>query len=264
LKINERLTTKQENMKRLLLGIAIAAICYSCAHQQYTVTNIQAQRYPVALSNNLTPNNESKMLVSKYKALLDNEMGTVIGSSSQDMKYAPYESLLNNLTTDVMLKYTRSSFAPDCDLSIMNVNGHRSNLAKGNITVGNVFEIYSFENSLALLKVSGDALWKVFEAGIEQRKVTFSSSVRLTVRNKKLESASINGKPLDKNKLYSIVTLDYLAEGNDSMDALKEAKETEQTGIALRDVMLDYIKNETKAGHEITSQLDGRVTFLDK
>jgi hypothetical protein len=47
------------------------------------------------------------------------------------------------------------------------------------------------------------------------------------------------------------------------MDALRNALKTTNTGITLRDVMIDYVKEQTRQGNEITSLLDGRITVIE-
>ncbi len=247
-------------MKKVFVASLALVTFLSCSRQQYVVSGMQAERHPVKISEGLKPNEEVNDLVNKYKTLLDKEMGQVIGKSSQDMTYGIPESLLTNLTSDVMLGYVRKSLERDCDLAIMNVNGHRSNLAKGNITLGNIFEIYSFENALTLVELKGDGLLKAFDSYARMGGYGISSTARLVIKDRKLVSASVDGNPIDKDKVYTIVTLDYLAEGNDGMQALKKAVNATPTGTTLRDVMLDYVKEETRQGHEITSVLDGRVT----
>jgi len=90
-----------------------------------------------------------------------------------------------------------------------------------------------------------------------------SSNVKLVIENKKVKSVSIDGKPIDENKMYHIVTLDYLADGNNGMSAFKNAVKLTDTGITLRDIMIDYVREQTRQGKEITSQLDGRITVLN-
>ena len=89
-----------------------------------------------------------------------------------------------------------------------------------------------------------------------------SSNVKLVIENHKVKSVSIDGKPVDPDKIYKIVTLDYLAEGNNGMDALKNAVVSKNTGITLRDMMFDYVKEQTRQGKSISSKLDGRITVI--
>lgn len=248
-------------MKRILIGTLLFATLASCSRQQYVVSSIHADRYPVVMTDSLQPNDAVDNLIAKYKILLDKEMNQVIGESTQDMTYGKPQSLLTNLTSDVMLKAIQNSVDSDCEIGIMNVNGHRANLAKGNITIGNMFEIYSFENTLTIVKLKGSDLLETFNDYAKLGGYGISSSVQMLIKDKKIVDATVNGKPVDKDKIYTIVTLDYLAEGNDGMESLKKATEVIQTGLTLRSVMLDYVQEETKRGNKISSVIDERIVI---
>lgn len=248
-------------MKKVIGGAMLIALCFSCSRQQYVVTSLQAQRQPIVAADYPRTGGEVETLVEKYKVKLDNEMNQVIGVSTQDMTYARPESLLTNLTSDVMEAYGEKYTNGACDLACMNVHGHRANLAKGNIRVGNIFEIYSFENTLVLIKLKGGDLLDAFESYAKMGGAGISSTVKLIVKDGKLQSATVKGQPVDKDKVYTIITLDYLADGNDGLEAFKNSLEVIEPGITLRDAMMQYVKDQTASGKEISSVLDGRITI---
>jgi len=200
-------------------------------------------------------------LVDGYKHQMEQTMGVVIGQATQNMPYGKPESLLTNFTSDVMkLLDTKHTEGVPVDITLMNVNGHRAPIAKGDITVGDVFSTYSFENELVAVRLKGTDLNELFGQYALMGGAGISGNVRLVIKDRKLVSATVDGKPVDENKIYTIVTLDYLAEGNDGMDALKKAQSVAHTKITLRDYILDYIKAETAKGNVISSKLDGRIT----
>src|SRR5690606_11097810 len=103
-------------------------------------------------------------LVKSYKEKLDTELNEVIGFTVEQMDYKRPESLLTNLTSDVLKKYGDENL-PDCvDISVMNVNGHRAILSKGPIKMGNLYETYSFDNTLTFLELEGRYLKEILDA----------------------------------------------------------------------------------------------------
>lgn len=72
-------------------------------------------------------------------------------------------------------------------------------------------------------------------------------------------NVTVGGNPLDLNKTYIIATNDYLSEGNDGMIQLKNSEKRLNTGVKVRDMLIDYIQNETKQGRAINPMLDGRI-----
>lgn len=248
-------------MKKSIIYISALLLFASCgSKQKYAVWKMDGERIPVVATNH--PDVSMMELVEKYKTKLDSEMNIVIGQSSQDMPFASPESLLTNLTSDVMRqldkKYTDGA---TIDFTVMNVNGHRASMPKGNITVGTIYEIYSFDNELAIVKLKGNDVESLFKSYARMGGAGISANVKLVIsKDGHLISAAIDGQPVDPAKTYNIITLDYLADGNDGMDAFKEAVSVYKPGIILRDYMMDYVKEQTKRGNVISSKLDGRIT----
>lgn len=227
--------------------------------QEHTIVNMSGTI--VEMNKEQGSNAEMQAFVDKYKGTLDAQMNEVVGTTAEFMQKGRPESLLTNFTSDVMKDYGDKQIDSGADVSIMNVNGHRATLPKGDITLGNLFEVYSFDNTIAFLEVKGEDLTKIFEANARIGGAGISSNANLVVNDRKLKSATLDGKPIDNDKIYNVVTIDYLADGNDSMSAFKDAVSMRDTGITLRDVMIDYIREQTAQGKVITSELDGRITI---
>ncbi|MCD8261190.1 MAG: 5'-nucleotidase C-terminal domain-containing protein [Bacteroides sp.] len=247
-------TARKTTIFLLLLALT------ECQTRSYVASDIRGEYIPVTPTQN--PDQATATFINSYKQQLDDQMNEVIGHSVEFMPYSKPESLLTNLTSDVMVKldpgYT-GGVVPD--LSLMNVSGHRAALPKGDLTVGHLFSTYSFENQLAVVRLKGEYLHEVFDAYAQMGGAGISSTVKCVIKDNKVVSALVNGEPVDNNRIYTIITLDYLAEGNSRMSALTQSEETTFPGITLRDYMIKYIKNETRNGREIRSVLDGRITI---
>ena len=72
----------------------------------------------------------------------------------------------------------------------------------------------------------------------------------------------MNGKKLEDDKIYYVVTIDYVAEGNDGMPQFKNAISVTYVDVIERDAMIAYIKQLTAAGKHIRAKIDGRITVL--
>ena len=227
--------------------------------QEYTIVNMSGTI--VEMNKEQGSNAEMQAFVDKYKGTLDAQMNEVVGTTAEFMQKGRPESLLTNFTSDVMKEYGDKHIENGADVAIMNVNGHRATLPKGDITLGNLFEVYSFDNTISFLEVKGEDLTKIFEANARIGGAGISSNAHLVVNDKKLKSATLDGKPIDNNKIYNVVTIDYLADGNDNMSAFRDAVSMQDTGVTLRDIMIDYVREQTSQGKIISSQLDGRITI---
>ena len=175
-------------------------------------------------------------------------------------KGAP-ESLLSNLVADVLREAAVQVLGKPADMGLMNMGGLRNILSEGEITCGNIYEILPFENSLCVVTVKGSVLKELF-ASIAACRGEGVSGVRLDItKDGELLNGTIGGKPVDDNKLYTIATIDYLADGNDGMNPLVKAENREcPPGATLRGLFMDYVEQQTKAGKKITSRMEGRIT----
>ena len=85
------------------------------------------------------------------------------------------------------------------------------------------------------------------------------AGLRMAISDKKAVDITIGGSPLDMSKTYTIATNDYLAGGNDNMEQLAEHERRLNTGVKVRNMLLEFIKSETQKGNMIQSKLDGRI-----
>lgn len=249
-------------MKIRTIWIAIMAISLLSCKPQYQIAEMRGTIVEMDTTYDARPHHRMQSLVQSYKIQLDEKMNEIIGYSTQYMDYNRPESLLTNLTADVMKAYGDEHLPDGADAGVMNVHGHRATLPKGEITVGNLFEIYSFDNAITFLELKGSDLKEIFDAYARIGGAGISSNVRLVAEEGKVRRVTIDGRPIDEHAIYHIVTLDYLADGNDSMTAFRNAVSSTNTGITLRDVMIDYVKEQTRQGNEIKSALDGRITVI--
>jgi len=172
------------------------------------------------------------------------------------------ESLLSNLSADVYRQAASDFLGSKADISIVNLGGLRTVVPAGNITIRKVFELMPFENELVIVWIKGDKLNELLQyfASMGGEGV---SGLRMEIKQKKAVNITINGQVLDNAKLYSIATNDYLAGGNDKMIQLAQYEKRMNTNIKIRDMLLNYIRNETKKGNKIQSKLDGRIKIVE-
>ncbi len=185
-------------------------------------------------------------------------MDIVIGQAAETMKGHAPESLLSNLSADVYRQAASAFLGKAVDISVMNLGGIRTTIPAGNITVGKVFELMPFDNELVILWLKGDKLEELLQyfASMGGEGV---SGLRMEIEDGKAVNVTVNSKPIDSEKLYSIATSDYLAGGNDKMIQLAQYVKRINTGLKLRNILLDYIQKETAKGNKIQAKLDGRI-----
>lgn len=243
------------------MAVAVLLLVACGPKKQYVITSMTGAYLPVTKTNG--GSEEMADFIGFYTEILDREMNKPVGHSAQYMTTGRPESLLTNLTSDFMLDLDPSyNDGHPIDIAFMNVHGIRAPIAEGEITVGDIFDTYPFDNTLVIVQLKGKYLTELFKSYANMGGAGLSKNMKLIIKGNKLQEALIGGEPVDESKIYTIITLDYLAEGNDGMDALKNAESVKQTGVTLRDYMLDNIRRLEGQGQKLASSLDGRITIV--
>jgi len=244
--------------KQILFVCLLTVAGTSCSHKTWTITQATSTKIAIDSTTEAIADKNYEVYLQPIKQKIDAEMDVVIGQADVTMTgYAP-ESLLSNFSADVYRKTASESMGEKVDIAIVNLGGLRTQVPAGDITIGKVFELMPFENELVVLWLRGDKLSGLLQ-GFASKGGEGVSGLRMGIKNGKAVNITIGEKPLDKEKLYSIATNDYLAGGNDKMVQLAESEKRVNTGLKIRNILLDFIRRETAKGNKIQSQLDGRI-----
>lgn len=251
----------------LLGGLLGIALLLGACHSAYRVTQVEGRQWTVDATLDAHPNAEAAALLAPYKQRVDSMMNHVVGEAACDMDRNRPEGPLSNLVADVLRQAAIPVLGRPADIGVINIGGVRNSLTKGPITVGHIYEILPFENSLCVLTLRGDVL-KRFLGEVGRRSGEGMSGVHLVIAYSKgkseLKSCDINGRPIDDKALYTLATVDYLAEGNDGMPSLCEAEERAcHPELTVRELFMRYVEQEQAAGRKISARLEQRVEWVE-
>lgn len=232
----------------------------SCSvNKKYTISSIQGDRIEIDERWDAEPSKLATDLLSPYKKGIDSVMNRVIGHSARTLeKYKP-ESPLSNLVADVLRNAATEVLGYPADIGLMNMGGIRNILPAGDITTRTIFEILPFENSLCILKIEGRYIKQLMQ-NIANVKGEGVSNINLVVSDGVIKSALVNGAEIEDNRIYTVATIDYIADGNDGMTALLRAKDRIcPEGAILRNLFLDYVKQLTSKGDVVDAAIANRI-----
>ncbi len=215
---------------------------------------------PVSAHWETTPDDAMNAMVEKYKVRVDSAMSITIGQADQYMPIARPETELTNLTADMIFAEGKRIFDQPIDFAITNIGGIRNPMLQDDITLGHIFSIYSFDNRLTLIRLKGVEVQKLFDIIASRKGEAVSKEVRFTIDNDKATNITFTGQPLDPQRIYTIVTIDYVANGGDHMTPFLDAVERIDSAVLMRDAIIHYIQQETQAGRSITAGTKGRIT----
>ncbi len=238
----------------------------SSCHTGYSVASVEGGRLEVTAELDARPDSVALAVLAPYQRTVDSIMKPVIGQSARFMdRYRP-ESELSNLVADILRFSISDYMGREADVAVTNIGGLRTSLPEGNITFGNIYEITPFENSLCIVKMKGSLLKKLF-GNIASRRGEGLSGARLVIsKDGQLLDASVGGKPIADERIYTVATLDYLAEGNDYMVAFTEVPEADKVvhpEATIRQLFLNYVNEETRAGRKIDAKVEGRIEIKE-
>ncbi|WDF66985.1 5'-nucleotidase [Sphingobacterium oryzagri] len=235
--------------------LATAALLASCKTQlQPTVSKQQYYQIDSALVGDTSIIN----YYLPYKGKLEAEMNRVIGYADMALtKDGAGESLIGNFFTDALL-WKGQQLDPEVQVSFGTKGGIRSELKAGDITVGNIFEMMPFENAVTILTLRGDDMlrWAAFMA---KTKGQPASGIQLVIENGEVKEFFVQGKPIDPQAQYKLVTYDYLANGGDYVTCFDQVLARKDYSQRIRETLMEYVSTLTKEGKHIQAQIDGRV-----
>lgn len=224
--------------------------------QDYKVRSFCWERIEVTSDLDATSSAEAANIVAPYKASVDSMMAPPLGLSRVAMSPKRPESLLSNWAADVMIEGGTATGLEPADMGLVNIGGLRNNMPEGIVRRGDIMLISPFENYVVVLEMKGKDLLELMRNIAAVKGEGVSSSVRMEISpDGDLLSCTIGGKEIDPNRIYTVATIDYLAEGNDKMYALKKAVKRHDIGILARDIMMEYVIKH----RVIDSKIEGRI-----
>ena len=226
--------------------------------QRYRVKYVSAQRLEVTRALDAVPDSVALMVVKPYKDGVDKEVSPVLGMSRVAMSAGKPESLLGNWVADVLVEGSTCAGGPKADFGLANVGSLRSRMPEGIVRRGDILQISPFENNLVVLEMKGKDVLELMRNIAAVKGEAVSREVRMEMDAEgNVLLVRIGGKAIDKKRTYLIATLDYLAEGNDRLYALKKHKRRHETGMSVREIMMEsVVKNRV-----IDSRIEGRIVM---
>ena len=209
---------------------------------------------------------EVEKLIKPYAEKV-RELSQVIGRLEGDLKKGGVGAgTLGNFVTDGIRAQAKAKLGKPVVLAITNAGGLRKNeIAAGELRASDIFELLPFENALVAVDVTGAQLSKLVQLAVRDAQ----AGARVQFKwNDQDRAEFISGKLVDENgkeqeidpeKIYTIVTIDYLLSlrsGNYAI--LQEAKSTTPLNITIRDAIIAYVKSETAAGRPIRATVGDR------
>ncbi len=238
--------------------LAFTALLASCKTQLQPTIN-KEQYY--SIDSTLQADTAIVNYYLPYKGKLEAEMNRVIGYADAALtKSRDAESLVGNFFTDALL-WKGQQLDPGVQVSFATKGGIRSELKAGNISVGNIFELMPFENAVTIVTLSGADMLRM-ASFMAKTSGQPASGIQLLIEDGKVKEFLVQGKPVDPQASYKLVTYDYLANGGDYVTFLDQVIDRKDYTQRVRETLMEYISAQTKQGKHIQAKIDGRVRII--
>lgn len=187
----------------------------------------------------------------------------IIGYSAAEYDKHRPESGLSNFAADVIKAMAAKKTGRHVDIALTNFGGIRTSLPKGAVRVYDIFSIFPFDNYLVVFDIKGSDLRRFLERMISRRRVEALSGVEIVISGDKADKLNVAGAPLDDTRTYTFATINFLMDGGDGVVLSDVAFNRDDTGVWIRDAIVEYLKEQMARGERIVLEPDGRVVYTD-
>ncbi|KAH7099026.1 Metallo-dependent phosphatase-like protein [Auriculariales sp. MPI-PUGE-AT-0066] len=193
-----------------------------------------------------------------FEALAKEEVGTSETVLDQT-KCKSAECVLGDVMCDAIKDYRKAA-----DFAVINGGGVRATIDQGTVTRGEVMTAFPFGNVVVEVPLSGIfSQHSLFNDRAVISGVQVSKELKIVwnpnnANGSRLISIDVNGAAIDKNKTYTVATIDFVAKGGDNQFPAQDMGK-----LATLDAMDEVLVRYINASSPIKADIDGRISTSD-
>ena len=234
------------NNKLFVIFITIAGLC-SCNPAGERLVGIRAQH--LAIDSSLQGDDSISAFIRPYKEHVEQVLDSPLTYNPQTLTKSDgsLNSSLGNLMADLVMiqadSLDRLQGGEGVEISILNHGGLRSIINRGPVSERTAYEVMPFENTIFIVTLDGGGIMSMVRFLAESGRAHPIAGLEIALNSRgRLQSVSMDGRPIDLSGTYRVATSSYLVSGGDDMVFFREALERRDTGYRIRDAMVDYFK----------------------
>ncbi|MBU1279743.1 MAG: 5'-nucleotidase/apyrase family protein [Alphaproteobacteria bacterium] len=173
------------------------------------------------------------------------------------------ECEMGTLLADAMLARVKDQ---GIEIALQNGGGVRSSIDAGPVTMGEVLTVLPFQNTLSTFYVPGSTIVEALENGVSQLTdvagrflqvagLTYAYDGSAEVGSR-VSDVMVGGAPIDLDKVYGVVSNNYVRNGGDGFKMFISAENAYDFGPDVADVVAEYLIQNGP----YTPYTDGRIT----
>ena len=232
-----------------------------------------------AFANQDVANAEVNFCSRRVPGSTRNQVASTIADCEQDTQVQAHGGAIQQLVAYAFLE--QGQMFGGADVAIVNGGGVRTDVATGPITVGTIYQVLPFRNTLVRVQMTGHELKRVIEEALSAvylgstGSYPYAANLRWHVNMKaghgkkltQLEIKNVQNEwmPLDLERTYAVITSDFLADGKDGYRtfSLLDDEKKMNTYFVYADAFLRYVQAHTNLAKLPTSDYSTQ-SFIDR
>ena len=188
------------------------------------VVDVSAEQIPVDRSVDRDPETERLVndLRQRYKKATEQRIGQIAGKTHRDQ---------GRIVTGLMRQYL------DSEVGIINRGGLGLVPSNRALKVGHIDHLIPFDDCLVKMRLTGAQLLSI----ARRNQNALGEDARLIFSG--LEKNAINGRPIQKNELYRVAVVEFLANGGDGYGEFRKGRDVVFTGMPLRQMVVYALRD---------------------
>ena len=237
-------------MKRPLLYLIFNLLLFSsCNKQKVAISRVEGVQ--ININDSIASNDSLDAFVAPYKERIAQEMDSILAYAPNNLSKTEGElnTAIGNMMADAVMELSNPVFesrtGKSIDMVLLNHGGIRSPVNKGKVTTRTAYQIMPFENEVLVAELKGEQIKEIIEFLIKGSTAHPIAGMELHIdSNNEIIKASIQGKPIEDDKIYHVATNDYLYEGGDNMIFFSKARDVTETDYKIRSLLIDYFQKK--------------------
>ncbi len=185
--------------------------------------------------------------ISPYRDSLNKIMDQPIGKSTHVLNSYKPESPLSNFVADLMLEAGINFIKEHGEqqlpsVAVVNTKGLRAPLPQGVVTVGNIYEIMPFENSMVAVQLTGLQMQELFNHMVSEGGDGLSGA-SFIMSPPHAKEVLVGKEKLNDEQLYWVFTSDYIADGGDHYTIFGESDNIIYSPYTIRDLIMKKVQD---------------------
>ena len=229
---------------------------------------IEAIGEPIIMDGAVVEDDQTVARIAEAAKPLDEIRNKVVAETATEIvgvreECRAMECAMGNLITDAMLDRVKDQ---GIQIAIQNGGGIRASIDAGPVTMGEVLTVLPFQNTLSTFQVSGATIVEALENGVSQMEegagrfpqvagMTFTVDPSAEAGSR-ISDVMVAGMPIDADKVYGVVSNNYVRNGGDGYKMFRAAQNAYDYGPDLADVTAEFIAKNAP----YTPYKDGRIT----